>query len=296
MRGRVFAETMADTALAELRKRVAPLGGTFRFAAQGPFILASSSSHTAEQLAKIGASLDSIRTFYRASLGLGLPDSLITVYLVPDQLMLGALAKRLHGVELHGSSLIGYSVFSDLSLAAVIPYQAQGTLAHELMHLALRYNYPEVPAWLDEGLAALYEVAELRGDSVIGVPNWRSAVLRVFAYEIPPLSQLTQMTNADFQGNNNDLYAVHAATARYFMLFLQNHGVLRPVLDGMRRSAGVVAISGTGELDTARATPPNALTLAAGALRIMPSALQQQFTDFVKRTTEGATMQCVSHD
>ena len=47
-----------------------------------------------------------------------------------------------------------------------------------------RNNFGDIPPWLDEGMASLYEVSEVSGNHILGLPNWarrRSETLLVYA-------------------------------------------------------------------------------------------------------------------
>ena len=49
------------------------------------------------------------------------------------------------------------------------------TLNHELVHPIIQEDFPRAPAWLDEGIAALYEnpVYSCAKGYVTGISNWR---------------------------------------------------------------------------------------------------------------------------
>ena len=294
--GRVFETGARDSALRSLRSRTRGFGDQAQVGAAGRFVLASLSGHTAGELAQIGTALDQVRVYYEVALRLPMPDSLVTVYIASDGAGLSSMAARLHGVQLQSPPSIGYSVFADLSIAALVPFRAQGTLAHELMHLALRYNFPEAPAWLDEGLAALYEVAKVRGDSIVGLPNWRGTLLSSLAFDMPQLTRLVSMGADEFQpaADNGTRYAVNAATARYFLLFLQDRGLLGTILNGLRASAETVRLDATtGQIDTTRTEPLTALSLAARALGLPPRAVQEAFDIFWRSSaSREPAMQC----
>ena len=82
-------------------------------------------------------------------------------------------------------SSIGYSFQPNMSRVAVIPSTTIGTLAHELFHLMVRNDFGDIPPWMDEGMAALYEVSRIRGTMIAGIPNWRGTVLERF-WDIRP--------------------------------------------------------------------------------------------------------------
>jgi len=49
---------------------------------------------------------------------------------------------------------------------------------HEIVHPFMAANFPDCPAWFNEGLASLYEQSSERDGKIIGLTNWRLAVCR----------------------------------------------------------------------------------------------------------------------
>jgi hypothetical protein len=103
-----------------------------------------------------------------------------------------------------------------------------GPVLHELTHALMACDFPDAPAWLNEGLAALHERAEVRpdGSGIDGRPNGRLAVLQEALRQgrLPPLQSLLQAN--DFHGPQERL---RYAQARCFCLYLQHQGVLGEV-------------------------------------------------------------------
>ena len=221
-----------DTALSKIKK----LAPGFQVAAVGRFIVASNSGHSPESMRKIAAQLDRYLDFLVRTYRVALPDRYVTIYLVPTVQQLRGLADQLHGLDVNAAT-IGYTYRDDLSVVAVISGEQIGTLFHEFFHLAVRNNFGDIPQWLDEGIASLYEVSAFYGDTVLGEPNWRGRVLRDFWSIRPTLAQvitsewfpfdvfeITHDTDG-FKDSSRRL-AAHMATGRYFILYLQEHGVL----------------------------------------------------------------------
>lgn len=224
----------ADTAAARraARERLPASIGTWQVRADDRFVLATASRQTPAQQQRIVRDLGVTARFLERELGLGLPDTLLTAYLVPSVYALRQLAGELHGIRT-SARIIGYSIAADASLAAVVPATTTGTLHHELTHLALRRTLTDAPPWLDEGLAALYEVSAQRGDRVVGLPNWRGQVMRIYAEYLPAREELLGMDWASFDGGPFGGGPRHAA-ARYFVLFLQERGWLPAVVRAHR--------------------------------------------------------------
>jgi hypothetical protein len=204
---RLFARQEASRAKVEVSR----LAGEGAVSEVSKYFVVASSQHTPGELRSIGQQLDKVYDFFLSEYVMRAPESLISVYLVPNSNALGTLSAALHGMRLSPQS-IGYS------------YQAD---------MMVRNNFGDVPPWLDEGMAALYEVTETRNGRVAGAPNWRGPVLQMLWSQQPPVEKLIRMNWFDFSGGDDEFNtekqaAIHAK-ARYLMLYLQNEGKLRGV-------------------------------------------------------------------
>lgn len=205
--------------------------------------------------------------FYVSKFQMNRPKYYISVFLLPSENKYLKFAERYHGTKLNPYS-IGYSYFDDLSIVAIIPRAIYGSLQHELFHTLARSNFGDIPTWLDEGIAALYESSELRKDGIYGLDNWRGAILGYFSdyvpnlndlitgrtlgirdsNELPPQSYDSWETYCAF-GSEEEVFgeckafvgelsplrqAVFAATARYFALFLQEQNLLFSTYSAVR--------------------------------------------------------------
>lgn len=191
-----------------------------------------SRQHAPEILGSIGEQLDRVYDFFISEYGMRPPDFLISVYLVTNASDLERLSTALHGIRLSPQS-IGYSYQADMSMVGMVQQAQTGTLQHELFHLMVRNNFGDIPPWMDEGMAALYEVAETRNGRVVGVENWRGPVLNTLWQLQPPVEQLIKMNWFQFSGGDEGYSTARQAAihskARYLMLYLQNQGKLRDV-------------------------------------------------------------------
>jgi hypothetical protein len=86
-------------------------------------------------------------------------------------------AQRLHGTNLP-LGVVAYSVYEDLSIVGMAEFEACGALAHELVHLAIRQNFGDSPAWLEEGLASEVAVAHPESDRMPFGRSWRDDILK----------------------------------------------------------------------------------------------------------------------
>lgn len=100
-----------------------------------------------------------------------------------------------------------------------------GTLAHELTHALAHADFPHMPEWLDEGLAALHEEAEFSKDGrhIIGLANWRDAHLKAAVARGDQVS-LKRLLAEPFGRDNPH---VDYALARNICLYLQQRDLLQ---------------------------------------------------------------------
>jgi hypothetical protein len=111
-----------------------------------------------------------------------------------------------------------------------------GTLLHELTHALVDFDFPDAPAWLNEGLASLHEQSRFRtgpgGPWIEGLVNWRLAGLQAVAKngQLGSLAEL--LNNPQFRGAGE---GTNYAQARYFCLYMQQQGVLAKFYRSFRR-------------------------------------------------------------
>jgi hypothetical protein len=101
-----------------------------------------------------------------------------------------------------------------------------GWLCHELWHALGDFDWPGRPAWLDEGMASLFEEPRFRAGKIEGTANWRAWILHEYMAvgRFVPLSDLLATTPGEFYSGPRR--AVHYAEARALCLYLQERGVL----------------------------------------------------------------------
>ena len=93
------------------------------------------------------------------------------------------------------------------------PYRPLNVFAHELTHRFVNECFPDAPAWLDEGLASVFEVIRIDGQNVVvGPPGRRigevylasvrwmngQSVSVISQALAPPPSRLVTMTRSEF--------------------------------------------------------------------------------------------------
>ena len=150
------------------------------------------------------------------------PDQPILLVLLKSETSFHTAAQQLDGYVPRAYS--GYYHRAERRVVANLE-MGQGTLAHELTHALAQFDFPRMPEWFDEGLAALHEETEFTPDGLqlVGVVNWRLKLIpeALSAGKLPPLDTLirTQSFRGEGEGLN---YAVVRAFCRY----LQDRGLL----------------------------------------------------------------------
>ncbi len=235
------------------------------------FIIASLLSHSEADLQKMGTQLDLVFDYFVNVFGMRPPESFISVYLVSSAEELSKLAESVHGIKVASQSL-GYSYRDDLSMVGYVPSTGIGTLRHELFHLMVRNNFGNIPPWMDEGLAALFEVAKVNNRHVFGISNWRGEVLKKLANSAPSVRELVNMSWVEFEGGETEqstatLAAIHAK-ARYLMLFLQEQDKLVSVYQGFQQRK--VGADAAGVLEN----------ILGKDLELIEAEFQQWFSNF----------------
>lgn len=149
------------------------------------------------------------------------PDKVLEVWLFRNRKTFLAGAKRFFGDD--PGTPFGY--YSPDDGALIMNASGLGTLSHELVHPYMEANFPDVPAWFNEGLASLYEQPSERDGRIVGLPNWRLPNLKkeIRAKTLPKLAALLATTSDQFYDADYDAYAY----ARYLVYYLQEHGKLQ---------------------------------------------------------------------
>lgn len=100
-----------------------------------------------------------------------------------------------------------------------------GTLAHEIVHPFIEANFPNCPAWFNEGLGSLYEQSGTVDGHIYGYTNWRLAGLQngLKRKIVPTFKALTSMPDAEFY---KEATGTNYAQARYLLFYLQEKKLL----------------------------------------------------------------------
>jgi hypothetical protein len=122
----------------------------------------------------------------------------------------------------------------DLRVAVANLSAGVGNLRHELVHPLIGDDFPAMPAWLNEGMGALYGTAKPRGaDGFEPQVNYRLRDLQRAIRDgtLPSLAELTASDRADVY---SDRAPTFYALGRYLLLYLHRRGRLDTVYAALR--------------------------------------------------------------
>lgn len=162
------------------------------------------------------------------------PDAPIVVLLFENEVSYRRHSERLFAQK--QVSIYGYYKPSTRTLTINLA-TGTGTLVHELTHALVDFDFPRIPLWLNEGLGSLHEQSRFIANKhdetlrIEGLVNWRLPILLTAINEgrLGPIDELVQ--SGRFRGTDE---ALNYAYARYFCMFLQQHGNLTQLYTTLR--------------------------------------------------------------
>jgi hypothetical protein len=198
------------------------LSGDFILIPHSYFIIAS--DLTESEIKKIISSVIDKATFcfYNNFLDKR-PDEVITVFLFKDKYSYEHWAYKLFND--YDLSPYGYYKPTERTLLMNIS-TGSGTLVHELTHALVDFDFPDIPAWFNEGMGSLYEKCSFSMGEIRGHVNWRLPVLKkaLTTGKYTSLEKLIKSGRSEFYGNNS---AFNYSQARYLCMYLQETGILK---------------------------------------------------------------------
>lgn len=108
-----------------------------------------------------------------------------------------------------------------------------GNLRHELAHPLINDDFPEVPHWLNEGMASLYGTARHSRRGYNFVVNYRLRHLRA-AYRRGDMPTLRGLALSDYDDVHGAHWRTYYAAGRYLLLYLERNGRLAQFYRTMR--------------------------------------------------------------
>ena len=151
------------------------------------------------------------------------PSDLTVIFLFKDDASYRKWAKQLYDDD--DLSRFGYYKPNKRTMLMNIS-TGTGTLVHEMTHAVVRYDFPDIPAWFNEGLGSLYERCSLNNGEILGYVNWRLPRLQEALNDgtYTSLESLMKTSDDNFYGSLSDY---NYAQARYLCMYLQEKGVLK---------------------------------------------------------------------
>lgn len=151
------------------------------------------------------------------------PDEVITIFLFKDDKTYRQWAKKLYGDT--DLSRFGYYKPSKKTMLMNIS-TGGGTLVHELTHAFVRYDFPDIPSWFNEGLGSLYERCSMNNKEILGHTNWRLPELKdaIASNLYNSLEWLVNTTDEEFYDYES---SKNYAQARYLCQYLQEKKLLK---------------------------------------------------------------------
>ena len=219
------------------------LGSAYTIENKGRFIVVTPGTNaiSTNELNSITSELEQVYNFYAESFDLRKPNKLITVYLMNNRYNLRKIAKKIHGLNIPDSN-IGYSCLTDLSVLGTSSTASIGTIKHELFHLMIRGDVGDIPSWLDEAIACVYETSYWEGNELKGsIWQWRSEFM--INMIMPRLSYIIQKDHEAYYPNealDNCEMALNYATAKHFGLFLQEKDMLQKTISAFKNRENVL--------------------------------------------------------
>ena len=151
------------------------------------------------------------------------PEEILDIWLFKDKESYERNAKKLFRTK--PDTPFGYYSAADRALVMNIS-TGGGTLVHEIVHPFVAANFPECPAWFNEGLGSLYEQSGEENGQIHGYTNWRLPGLQraIRKNRVPSFKTLCSTTTNEFYTMDK---GTNYAQARYLCYYLQQQGLLR---------------------------------------------------------------------
>jgi len=151
------------------------------------------------------------------------PDDVTTILLFKDDKSYRQWAKKLFD-DTDLSRFGYYKPYRRVMLMNIST--GTGTLVHEMTHALVRFDFPDIPSWFNEGLGSLYERCSIENGEIKGYVNWRLPALHeaIQNGKLQSLEKLMKTSEDEFYGDNSD---VNYSQARYLCMYLQEKGLLK---------------------------------------------------------------------
>lgn len=150
------------------------------------------------------------------------PSQILDIWLFKD-----AVSYRKHARQLFGEDpTTPYGYYSAANKSLVMNIETGGgTLVHEIVHPFMEANFPDCPAWFNEGMGSLYEQCGEQDGHIRGFTNWRLPGLQAAIKRggLTPFKTLMAMDAGTFY---NEDKGTNYSQSRYLCYYLQERGLL----------------------------------------------------------------------
>tara|TARA_Y100000310_G_scaffold299919_1_gene335164 strand:+ start:1755 stop:3044 length:1290 start_codon:yes stop_codon:yes gene_type:complete len=158
----------------------------------------------------------------KSTYGVSDPDYYIPVYFSFADMDAGGYEEFSEfAVAIHGRGAGGrVAYFNPIDLSVVCWIETgTGTLSHETVHSVILQDYPDIPGWLNEGFAAMFEESD---GGYEPADNYRLIYVNEAKKYNKSISieGLITATRDQFDASKETM--LYAATARYFVMFLRD--------------------------------------------------------------------------
>jgi hypothetical protein len=153
-----------------------------------------------------------------------LPDSITPVFLFKEYDSYKDFSVQTFGLDEKDLSPFGfYKISKNIIVIRYVSWK--GSTAHEITHSLIQYDFPEIPSWFNEGLAALHEKYIYKEGQMMGDFSWRIVALRRAFREnnYTYLNTLMETNDDEFYSTRTSFYY---AQARYLLMYVQSKGLL----------------------------------------------------------------------
>lgn len=150
------------------------------------------------------------------------PENILNIWLFKDEVSYRKHAKEFFNDE----PQTPYGYYSSTNKALVMNISTGGgTLVHEIVHPFIEANFPNCPAWFNEGLGSLFEQSGEENGHIVGYTNWRLAGLQraIRQKNVPTFKFLLSTTDHQFYMADR---GTNYAQSRYLLYYLQQKGLL----------------------------------------------------------------------
>ncbi len=162
------------------------------------------------------------------------PDSLTALFLFEDYNSYKEFS--INTFDMDPEDLSPYGFYKISRNAITIRYVSwKGSIAHEVTHAMIQADFPQVPSWFNEGMAALHENAKFNNDKLETSFSWRILSLRRSFREntYTPLKFLMVTNDEELYSGRASFYYAQSC---YLLMYLMDKGLITDYYKLFRKS------------------------------------------------------------